>query len=235
MNYYHLTADIDDVCSTQSEETASIDNEEEDDDDDPNWLVVSSSSRGSISPQTPSQPEELDPAAVVEEGDHVRLRRRRPPESKTKNNNRLSRLWDGVSTYMTTSPSNEAALPSSSKVNNKTDDDPISQRITEIFDSLQPSELEDVVGATCPRRRPPHPSIARGQRSNPLSRQQRKLHTVSGYFSDWAKWLTSNESNPSSSSSSSSSSSLQQLPSTNNNGYNYTQTHPYYSERSSWV
>lgn len=62
----------------------------------------------------------------------------------------------------------------------------VAQRITEIFESLQANEAV--------REPKPRLEAVRRRSSNPLSRQRRKLNTVSSYFSDWAKWLTSSSS-----------------------------------------
>ena len=70
----------------------------------------------------------------------------------------------------------------------------VAQRITQIFESLQASAATDEV-VKDPKSRF---EAVRRRRSNPLSRQRRKLNTVSGYFSDWAKWLTSSEKSSSS-------------------------------------
>ena len=132
-----------------------------------------------------------------------------PP--KRRHQNRLSRIWDGViaSYYVdggaavsekTTSEktafssssseaaaSNETRMPSerSSNVDNEED---LVQRINELFNSIQQEQEASHEDTTTS-----HPSLRRPKTrtGNRGGRSLRNLHTVSGYFNDWAKWLTS--------------------------------------------
>ena len=134
-----------------------------------------------------------------------------PP--KRRHQNRLSRIWDGViasyyvdggaavsekttseKTAFSSSSSSEAAasnetrMPSerSSNVDNEED---LVQRINELFNSIQQQQQE----ASHEDTTTSHPSLRRPKTrtGNRGGRSLRNLHTVSGYFNDWAKWLTS--------------------------------------------
>ena len=71
-----------------------------------------------------------------------------------------------------------STLPSANKVND--DDLPIVRKMDEIFETILPSA--EAEADTVVRRRP--------SKAKTYLRQRRTLNTVSGYFSDWAKWLT---------------------------------------------
>ena len=78
-----------------------------------------------------------------------------------------------------------STLPSVNKVNDDDQRHKVVRKIDEIFETIVPSvDAEEKSHATVVRRRP------RQARTQPSNRQRRTLHTVSGYFSDWAKWLT---------------------------------------------
>lgn len=134
MNYYHLTADIEPELQELEQTSNSCKN---DNDDDPNWLIIPSLSKQEEPPPPPAAATSL-----------VKLR----PKSAGKNN-RGQRLSNRLSQWLWT-PEPPC----------KEDDDPVAQRITEIFQSLQ-TEAEPINNA-------------------------RYRHRVSGYFNDWAKWLS---------------------------------------------
>ncbi|XP_059093741.1 ecotropic viral integration site 5 ortholog-like isoform X1 [Tigriopus californicus] len=73
-------------------------------------------------------------------------------------------------------------------------DDPIATRICELFDELQPLELEEE-----PYQESQNVQLQRKFLSHRRQREpgffKRRKQTVSGYFSDWAKWLTNTEAN----------------------------------------
>ena len=122
-----------------------------------------------------------------------------PP--KRRHQNRLSRIWDGViaSYYVdgavvsekTTSEmaseaaSNETRMPSE---RSNVDEEDLVQRINELFNSIQQEQEASHEDTTTS-----HPSLRRPKTrtGNRGGRSLRNLHTVSGYFNDWAKWLTS--------------------------------------------
>lgn len=112
------------------------------DDDDPNWLIIPSLSETNMA---------QDSAAPVAPA--VRLRNKKANNRHTQS--RFSRwLW----------PSNEAA--------GSAEEDSVTQRINEIFQSLTPTTSSLEPTSASERRR------------------RRQLNTVSGYFNDWAKWMS---------------------------------------------
>lgn len=183
MNYYQITADIEDLSSA-----------EEDQDDEPNWLMTCNhASSRPVDLKSSCSSSAADTTAKAPEGHHVVVVSR-PKKAEKRHQHRLSRIWDGViASYMNggeanaDSSSNDelARMPSRSKVN-KDQEDLIASRITELFQSL---ELED-------SSHNEQQLVLRGR--NSVGPQQRQRKTVSGYFNDWAKWLTaaSPEDNP---------------------------------------
>ena len=212
MEYYHLTPDVDPMSSDSEAE-------EEDDDDDPNWLIVThknnnySNNNIKKTPSTPTSSSSLETTSQKKTNKEVIRRPKQPQASangisssgsgsvppKRRHQNRLSRIWDGViaSYYVdgavvsekTTSEmaseaaSNETRMPSE---RSNVDEEDLVQRINELFNSIQQQQLQEhSPGATS--HPPPRPKT----RTRNGGRGLRNLHAVSGYFNDWAKWLTS--------------------------------------------
>ena len=212
MDYYHLTTDVDVVSSASEASEAS-------EDDDPNWLIISHQSHSNDGCANNLEPAQKAPNKEV-------VHRRPQPQAvngspKRRHQNRLSRIWDGViasyyinggadeeSVKANTAKSNvnsssetleaatdEKRMPSGKKSN---EENLVVQRINELFESIQPPADTTANNDGAPnqilRRRTTNATHNRG-------RGLRQLHAVSGYFNDWAKWLTSTEaaaSNPSS-------------------------------------
>ena len=202
MNYYHLTADIDDfddagVQAAVTVPVASTLRTDEDDDDDvndPNWLIIQ-----------PPPAEQQPPPVIQPSSVKVRLR----PKQRNLSHRisaRLSQLlWNHAEAASSSSSLDANAeeyhqhLPSGSKVNN---DDHVAQKITEIFGSFHDdsssggaNEETSVQTMQPPPVQPQQRPQRRNRRSgNPLRQQRnRHLNTVSTYFNDWTQWLTSNE------------------------------------------
>ena len=217
MNYYHITADIDDGDDSDDDDLQPISSLRSEDGDEPNWLIISSSREQQ---QLPQPPPENQPPAPKTPPVKVRLRPKQKNVShRISLSQRLSQFWwnhaaseaaDHAADYAggeaaSSSPSVDANanaekdqdLPSSSKVNNE--DPAVAQKITELFgllqngNGLEEASEEAVQSAeqpplAQPRRRP--------RRSNPLRQQRlRHLNTVSGYFNDWTQWMTKTEAN----------------------------------------
>ena len=78
-------------------------------------------------------------------------------------------------------------------------DDPIATRICELFDELQPLELEDdplsaeksEAVVTLRRKQQQQQQTRLQNQEHRKSFFERRRQTVSGYFSDWSKWLKS--------------------------------------------
>ena len=209
MNYYHLTADIDDfddagvqpAVAVPVASTLRTDEDDDDDVNDPNWLIIQPPPAEQQLPR-PQPPPVIQPSSVK-----VRLR----PKQKNLSHRisaRLSQLlW---TSHAEDAPSSSASfedanaeyhqhLPSGSKVNN---DDHVAQKITEIFGSFHDdsssggaNEETSVQTMQPPPVQPQQRPQRRNRRSgNPLRQQRnRHLNTVSTYFNDWTQWLTSNE------------------------------------------
>ena len=133
-----------------------------------------------------------------------------PPSPKRRHQNRLSRIWDGViassyynvdgavsekTTSETTSEaaSNETRMPSE---RSNVDEEDLVQRINELFNSIQQQHKQQQNHQQHHQQQeaspeatshPPRPKT----RTSNGGRGLRNLHAVSGYFNDWAKWLTS--------------------------------------------
>ena len=77
-------------------------------------------------------------------------------------------------------------------------DDPIATRICELFDELQPLELEDdplkaekTEAVVTLRRKQQQQQSRQQSQEQRKSFFERRRQTVSGYFNDWSKWLKS--------------------------------------------
>ena len=195
MNYYHITADIEDALSLAGGGQEEAKEEEE----DPNWLIIpqpavfdQSSPRNGLnghnSPQVPSE---------------VKVKRRNPSHRHLTHrfSARLSQLLWPPPEDDEHEPQVQQAAEAASEV--KTVKEPeasshTAKRITEIFESF---DIDQMPAAS----RPSEAVVADGHhQANVVKvrrrghqgasrRLQRRTNTVSGYFNDWAKWLTSQE------------------------------------------
>ena len=210
MNYYHLTADIDDdddvgvqpaVAAAAAAVSSLRTDEDVDEVNDPNWLIIPPPV--SVVGEQHPRPQQLTP--VLHPSGKVRLR----PKQRNLSHRisaRLSQLlWNHAEAASSSSSLDANAeeyhqhLPSGSKVNN---DDHVAQKITEIFGSFHDdsssggaNEETSVQTMQPPPVQPQQRPQRRNRRSgNPLRQQRnRHLNTVSTYFNDWTQWLTSNE------------------------------------------
>lgn len=154
----------------------------------------------------------------------VVLRRQKPNQNNSKENPnrtsfyRLSRLIEGVASYVSTKPLPEEdsfhngeqnddhsktshsnghdESPSSvdsgfeSIQSRPNDVDPIDAKITEIFESIESVPVSVPEQARVVRRRRQVPDHPEGGQAGFF---QRRKQTVSAYFSDWARWITNVE------------------------------------------
>ena len=219
MNYYHITADIDNEDDSDDDDLQPISSLRLEDGDEPNWLIISPRKEQQQPLQPPSEPQ---PPAIETPPVKVRLRPKQKNVShRISLSQRLSQFWwnhaaseaaDHAGDHAggeaaSSSPSvdananaeNDQDLPSSSKVNNE--DPAVAQKITEIFGSLQNGNgLEEASEAVQAVKSVEQPPLAqprrRPRRSNPLRQQRlRHLNTISGYFNDWTQWMTKTEAN----------------------------------------
>ena len=173
---------------------------DEDDDDDPNWLMTSTTRKSSL------RRNDSGTNVIVRQTCSADSAGAPPPRNGS---NRLSRLLEGVTTAIIGPMEGEDAdvivgecaagrappLPAYYQ------DDPIAARICELFDEMEPLEKmfaennnldEDEVelGEAHPvKMRPKAAKVGGGG-----GIFGRKKQTVSGYFSDWTKWLRGPES-----------------------------------------
>ena len=185
MQYYHIApSDLGRDISPALEE-------DEEDDDDPNWLMTGTKKSSYGGSRT-----------------NVMVRQADPPRNGSSNNNRLSRLIEGVATAIigpTAEEEGEADVivgESAKPLPAYYRDDPIAARICELFDEMEPLEKifaaeddnlaeDDVADVEA------HPAVVK---LRPKAAKGgggifgRKKQTVSGYFSDWTKWLRGPES-----------------------------------------
>ena len=219
MNYYHITADIDDDDDNDDDDLQPISSlRSEADGDEPNWLIISPRKEQQQPPQPPSEPQ---PPAPETPPVKVRLRPKQKNVShRISLSQRLSQFWwnhtageavgeaagevageaaSSCSVDANANAENDQDLPSSTKVNNE--DPAVAQKITELFGSLQNGNgLEEASEAVQAVKSVEQPPLAqprrRPRRSNPLRQQRlRHLNTVSGYFNDWTQWMTKTEAN----------------------------------------
>ena len=215
MNYYHITADIDDDDDNDDDDLQPISSlRSEADGDEPNWLIISPRKEQQQHPQPPSEPQ---PPATETPPVKVRLRPKQKNVShRISLSQRLSQFWwnhtageavgeaageaaSSCSVDANANAENDQDLPSSTKVNNE--DPAVAQKITELFGSLQNGNgLEEASEAVQAVKSVEQPPLAqprrRPRRSNPLRQQRlRHLNTVSGYFNDWTQWMTKTEAN----------------------------------------
>ena len=215
MNYYHITADIDDEDDIDDDDLQPISSlRSEADDDEPNWLMISPRKEQQQPLQPPQPPSEPQLPAPETPPVKVRLRPKQKNVShRISLSQRLSQFWwnhttgeaageaasSSLSVDANANAENDQDLPSSSKVNNK--DPAVAQKITELFGSLQNGNgLEEASEAVQAVKSAEQPPLAqprrRPRRSNPLRQQRlRHLNTVSGYFNDWTQWMTKTEAN----------------------------------------
>ena len=216
MEYYHLTPDVDPMSSDSEAEE-----EDDDDDPNwlivthKNNNYSNNNIKKTPSTTTSSSISSLETTSQKKTNKEVIRRPKQPQASangisssgsssvppKRRHQNRLSRIWDGViaSYYVdgavvsekTTSEmaseaaSNETRMPSE---RSNVDEEDLVQRINELFNSIQQEQEASHEDTTTS-----HPSLRRPKTrtGNRGGRSLRNLHTVSGYFNDWAKWLTS--------------------------------------------
>ena len=217
MNYYHITADIDDDDINDDDLQPISNLRSEADGDEPNWLIISPRSQQQQPLQPPQPPSEAQPPAQETPPVKVRLRPKQKNVShRISLSQRLSQFWwnhtageaageaaseaaSSCSVDANANAENDQDLPSSTKVNNK--DPAVAQKITELFGSLQNGNgLEEASEAVQAVKSVEQPPLAqprrRPRRSNPLRQQRlRHLNTVSGYFNDWTQWMTKTEAN----------------------------------------
>ena len=217
MEYYHLTPDVDPMSSDSEVEEEDDDpnwlmvTHKNNNYSKSNNNIKTTPSTTSISLETTSQ----------KKTNKEVIRRPKQPQAsangissngngdssvppKRRHQNRLSRIWDGViassyynvdgavsekTTSETTSEaaSNETRMPSE---RSNVDEEDLVQRINELFNSIQQQQQQE---ASHEDTTTSHPSLRRPKTrtGNRGGRSLRNLHTVSGYFNDWAKWLTS--------------------------------------------
>ena len=215
MNYYHITADIDDDDINDDDLQPISNLRSEADGDEPNWLIISSRKEQPLQP--PQPPSEPQPPAQETPPVKVRLRPKQKNVShRISLSQRLSQFWwnhtageavgeaagevaSSCSVDANANAENDQDLPSSTKVNNKDPAEAVAQKITELFGSLQ-NGLEEANEAVQAVKSVGQPPLAqprrRPRRSNPLRQQRlRHLNTVSGYFNDWTQWMTKTEAN----------------------------------------
>ena len=80
------------------------------------------------------------------------------------------------------------AAPQLSAKKVKNDQAEVQRQIDEIFEALLPSSPTAASTSTSPLSQ--GPVLRRRMAKTKCSRHRRTLNTMSGYFSDWAKWLT---------------------------------------------
>ena len=205
MNYYHITADIDDDDDNDDDDLQPISSlRSEADGDEPNWLIISPRSEQQKPLQPPQPPSEPQPPAPETPPVKVRLRPKQKNVShRISLSQRLSQFWwnhtageavgeavgeaagevageaaSSCSVDANANAENDQDLPSSTKVNNE--DPAVAQKITELFGSLQNGNgLEEASEAVQAVKSVEQPPLAqprrRPRRSNPL-RQQRLRH-----------------------------------------------------------
>ena len=205
MNYYHITADIDDDDDNDDDDLQPISSlRSEADGDEPNWLIISPRSEQQQPLQPPQPPSEPQPPVPETPPVKVRLRPKQKNVShRISLSQRLSQFWwnhtageavgeaageaagevageaaSSCSVDANANAENDQDLPSSTKVNNE--DPAVAQKITELFGSLQNGNgLEEASEAVQAVKSVEQPPLAqprrRPRRSNPL-RQQRLRH-----------------------------------------------------------
>ena len=165
MNYYHITADIDDDDINDDDLQPISNLRSEADGDEPNWLIISSRKEQPLQP--PQPPSEPQPPAQETPPVKVRLRPKQKNVShRISLSQRLSQFWwnhtageavgeasgeavgevageaagkaaSSCSVDANANAENDQDLPSSTKVNNKDPAEAVAQKITELFGSLQ--------------------------------------------------------------------------------------------------
>ena len=185
MQYYHIAPpDLGRDISPALED----DDVHDDEDDDPNWLMMTGTRNHRKS----------------DGRTNVILRQTCTADPPRNGGNRLSRLMEGVATVLmgTTGEGDEDADvivgadgAASAPLPAYYQDDPIAARICELFDEMEPLEKmfaqnNNVADDNAEAEFESHPAVVR---LRPKSESRgifgRKKQTVSGYFSDWTKWL----------------------------------------------
>ena len=188
MQYYHIAP------SDLGRDISPALDEDDDDDDDPNWLMMTSTRRKSSSGSNNGTNVIVRQTCSADSG--------APPPPLRNGGNRLSRLIEGVATAIIGPTEDEedadvivgeSAGRAPPPLPAYYQDDPIAARICELFDEMEPLEKmfshnNNVDDAEAEFES--HPAVVR-LRPKAESRGifGRKKQTVSGYFSDWTKWL----------------------------------------------
>ena len=188
MQYYHIAP------PDLGRDISPSPDDENDEDDDPNWLIMSTRESSSVRNDGRTNVIVRRTCSAADSGT--------PPRN---GNNRLNRLLEGVTAAFIGPTGDEdadvivggnarAPLPAYYQ------DDPIAARICELFDEMEPLEKifagnnnlaeADEVELAHPAVVQLRPKAAKGGGGGGSGGIfGRKKQAVSGYFSDWTKWL----------------------------------------------
>ena len=172
--------------------------EDDDDDDDPNWLMMTSTRRKSSSGSNNGTNVIARQTCSADSG--------APPPPLRNGGNRLSRLIEGVATAIIGPTEDEedadvivgeSAGRAPPPLPAYYQDDPIAARICELFDEMEPLEkifaennnLDEGDGDVELEAHRPAVVKLRPKAAGGGGIFGRKKQAVSGYFSDWTKWL----------------------------------------------